>query len=148
MIQYTIFFQIKCMIARNSILGTYGRIQLSKLPLNNFELIQFSAIPGMKLLSCPSQLCMVWFMWDKVQGVWSLGNRPFSSTSNRGVSSLASLPMLSVSKSSTPTVSPFNTFRLMVTKKILCHGYCPHLPESHWSFSYCHYWWNFEIFLV
>ena len=46
------------MIARNSILGIYGRIQLSKLPLINFELIQFSVIPGMKLLSCPSQFIL------------------------------------------------------------------------------------------
>ena len=99
-------------------------------------------------------LCMIWFIWDKVQGVWSLGNRPFSSTSNRGVSSLASLPMLSVSKSSTPTVSPFNTpspsspSDSWSLKNLLshCHGYCPHLPVSHWSFSYCHYWWNFKNF--
>ena len=55
MIQYTIFFQIKCITARNSILRIYGQIQLSKLPLINFELIQFSTIPGRKLLSCPSQ---------------------------------------------------------------------------------------------
>ena len=48
------------MIARNSILGIYGRIHISKLALNNFELIQFNAIPGMKLLSCPSQ-----FLWQQ-----------------------------------------------------------------------------------
>ena len=40
--------------ARNSILGIYGWTQLSgKRPQINFWLIQFTAIPGMKPLSCP-----------------------------------------------------------------------------------------------
>ena len=53
-----LFTQIKQVIQsskRNSILGIYGWIQLCKLPLINFGLIQFSSIPGMKSLSCPSQ---------------------------------------------------------------------------------------------
>ena len=41
--------------ARNSILGIYGRIQLNANPVSNIGLIQFSAIPGIKALSCSSQ---------------------------------------------------------------------------------------------
>ena len=39
--------------ARNSILGIYGCPTLRKPPLINFGLIQFTATPGLKLLSCP-----------------------------------------------------------------------------------------------
>ena len=37
----------------------YGWIQLSKLALINFGLIQFSTTPGMKPLSCPSQFILI-----------------------------------------------------------------------------------------
>ena len=75
------FFQIKGMIQsspRNSILEIYGLINLCKPPLTNFGLIQFSAIPGMKPLSCPSH---------DIKGQSSQDNKGQSSHDNKGQSS-------------------------------------------------------------
>ena len=46
----TIFFQIKHMIQSSEFMGGSNLVQAAT---NNFCLIQFTAISGMKLLSCP-----------------------------------------------------------------------------------------------
>ena len=104
----------------HTISWSYVGLMLTVTPFPLFPL----HLPPRKLVYLPScspishlrkewdmTLCIVWFAWDKVSnlGVWLLGNQLFFSASKRGMSSLASLPMLSVSKSSTLAVSTFTT---------------------------------------
>ena len=55
-------------MTRNSILGIYGSANLAQVTLINFGLIQFSTIPGMKLLSCPGQFILWQQSGSKARG--------------------------------------------------------------------------------